>query len=86
MGLPLVTAVSTLIVLNGAGNAVSQEHIPMMSMKECHAYARQVLGGDVVAKNDTFVRRSSITVDQAGGGSSFQGTLTREIVCAVTRS
>ncbi|MND14925.1 hypothetical protein D3C87_1245650 [compost metagenome] len=83
MGVSLVTAVSTIIVLNGAGNAVSQEHIPFADMKQCHAYARQVLGEDVTMNNNTFVRRTAIEISL--GGNSRTGSMTREIVCAVTR-
>jgi hypothetical protein len=86
MAIPNVFAISTIFIFNGAGNAVSQEHIPMYSMKECHAYARQVLGNDVTEKNDTFITTVSASVGSSGGGSGYTGRMTREIVCAKTRS
>ena len=84
MDIPTVTAISSIFILNGAGNAVSQEHIPMYSMNECHAYARQVLTEDVIETNNVFIRRTNITVDANGGGSSHYGRMIREIACVRT--
>jgi hypothetical protein len=80
-----VTAVSTIVILNGAGNAVSQEHIPMANMKRCHEYARQVLGYNAIETNNVFILRTKLEVDANGGGATHYGTKTREIACVKVR-